>query len=114
MTKPAVNQVTVPLPTAPDGNSLWTWAQSLTALLQARLNLPIPKVPSGAMLLWPGTTSPDGYYICDGTERGRQRDAAIFRITGETFGAGDGLTTFNLPDNGSLSPPANTLWIIKA
>ena len=40
----------------------------------------------------------DGHLICDGSEISRTDYAALFAKIGTTFGAGDGETTFNLPD----------------
>ena len=35
---------------------------------------------------------------CDGSEVSRTTYSELFAVFGETFGAGDGVTTFNLPD----------------
>lgn len=40
----------------------------------------------------------DGWFICDGRELDREEYAELFAIIGTSFGAGDGKTTFNLPD----------------
>ena len=40
----------------------------------------------------------DGWFICDGRELDRKEYAELFAIIGTSFGAGDGSTTFNLPD----------------
>lgn len=40
----------------------------------------------------------DGCLLCDGSERSRTEYAALFARIGTTFGAGDGSTTFNLPE----------------
>jgi microcystin-dependent protein len=55
-------------------------------------------MPTGAILMWPTDTPPSGYLLCDGTAVDRTTYAALFAVIGETFGAGDGITTFNLPD----------------
>jgi microcystin-dependent protein len=39
-----------------------------------------------------------GWYLCDGSTKNRTSDAALFASIGTTWGAGDGSTTFNLPD----------------
>jgi hypothetical protein len=39
-----------------------------------------------------------GWLVCDGSEADRFLYADLFAALGETFGAGDGATTFNLPD----------------
>lgn len=40
----------------------------------------------------------EGWYICDGSEKSRTEDATLFAAIGTTHGAGDGSTTFNLPN----------------
>jgi len=40
---------------------------------------------------------PDGFLSCDGSAVSRTTYAALFSAIGETYGAGDGSTTFNLP-----------------
>jgi microcystin-dependent protein len=41
---------------------------------------------------------PRGFLKCNGAELDRVLYSKLFAVIGETFGAGDGLTTFNLPD----------------
>ena len=45
-----------------------------------------------------GSTAPDGWLICDGSAVSRTTYAALFAIIGTTYGAGDGNSTFNLPN----------------
>ena len=42
--------------------------------------------------------APDGFLICDGAEVSRATYADLFAVIGTTFGAGDGSTTFALPN----------------
>lgn len=44
------------------------------------------------------SSPPDGWLNCDGSAVSRTTYAALFAVIGETFGVGDGSTTFNLPD----------------
>jgi microcystin-dependent protein len=44
------------------------------------------------------TTPPSGFLACDGSAVSRSQYAALFTAIGTTYGAGDGSTTFNLPD----------------
>jgi microcystin-dependent protein len=56
-------------------------------------------VPTGAMLLWPSDTAPNSKWLfCRGQQVSRTTYTALFQIFGTTYGAGDGSTTFNLPD----------------
>lgn len=43
-------------------------------------------------------TAPTGFLSCDGTAVSRTTYAALFAAIGTTYGAGNGSTTFNLPD----------------
>lgn len=53
---------------------------------------------TGVVKQWAGSVAPSGYLLCDGSAVSRATYAALFAITGTAFGAGDGATTFNLPD----------------
>ena len=55
-------------------------------------------VPSGAVFWFAANAAPTGYLECDGAAVSRSTYAALFGVVGETFGSGDGSTTFNLPD----------------
>ncbi|MDD9955062.1 MAG: tail fiber protein [Anaerolineaceae bacterium] len=55
-------------------------------------------VRAGAVLAWAGSAAPDGWKLCDGAAISRSDFEDLFSVIGETFGAGDGSTTFNLPD----------------
>lgn len=54
--------------------------------------------PAGIILPYAGSTAPEGYLMCDGSAVSRSTYAALFAAIGTTYGAGDGSTTFNLPD----------------
>lgn len=54
--------------------------------------------PPGTILWYAATTPPDGYLVCDGSLISRTNYAALFAVIGTTFGAGDGSTTFALPN----------------
>ncbi len=55
-------------------------------------------VPVGALITWPGEDIPAGWMICDGREVSREDHATLFALIGGTYGFGDHMTTFNLPD----------------
>lgn len=55
-------------------------------------------VPIGSIHMWPTTTAPDNYRICDGLPISRLQNVELFNVIGTTFGAGNGTTSFNLPD----------------
>lgn len=56
-------------------------------------------MPVGTIVLWggPAYTIPSNWRICDGSELSRSQFAGLFSAIGETWGAGDGESTFNLP-----------------
>ena len=56
------------------------------------------RLPAGIIAAWPGNTPPDGWLVCNGSAISRTTYADLFAAIGTTFGAGDGSTTFELPD----------------
>lgn len=52
---------------------------------------------TGAIIAWPSTTVPEGFYECDGSAKSRTTDKKLYNIIGTDYGVGDGTTTFNLP-----------------
>lgn len=56
-------------------------------------------VPAGAMLPFGGSgAAPTGFLLCDGSAVSRTTFAALFTAIGISHGAGDGSTTFNVPN----------------
>ncbi|GMM93126.1 tail fiber protein [Qipengyuania sp. MTN3-11] len=58
----------------------------------------IVAVPVGAVIDYWGSTPPAGFLFAAGQAVSRSTYSALFAIIGTTAGAGDGSTTFNLPD----------------
>ncbi len=56
------------------------------------------RTPSGAIIAFGGTTPPAGWLLCDGAAVSRATYATLFSAIGVTWGAGDGTTSFNVPD----------------
>ena len=52
----------------------------------------------GEIIIWSASNPPAGYLICDGAAISRTTYASLFNVIGTTWGAGDGNTTFNLPN----------------
>lgn len=94
--------------TDPDGGSPANW-QALT---------PGADVPTGTILMYAANSAPAGFLICDGSAVSRTTYARLFALIGVTYGAGNGSTTFNLPnflgifprgyDSGGSVDPART------
>jgi microcystin-dependent protein len=54
--------------------------------------------PTGCVPPFAGTAAPTGWLLCFGQTVSRTTFAALFAALGTTYGAGDGSTTFALPD----------------
>jgi microcystin-dependent protein len=54
--------------------------------------------PPGLIKMYGGSSAPRGHLMCDGTAYSRTTYADLFAIIGTSYGAGDGSTTFNVPD----------------
>ena len=58
----------------------------------------IEGIPTGCIIPWSDTSVPTGFLECNGAAVSRSTYAALFAIVATTYGAGNGSTTFNLPD----------------
>jgi len=59
----------------------------------------MPGAPeTGEIKPFAGATAPPGYLLCAGQTVSRTAYAGLFAVLGTTYGAGDGSTTFSLPD----------------
>jgi microcystin-dependent protein len=56
------------------------------------------RVPAGCVMPFAGAAPPDGWLLCYGQAVSRTSYSDLFAAIGTTYGAGDGSTTFNLPD----------------
>jgi microcystin-dependent protein len=52
----------------------------------------------GIISQFAGATAPPGYLLCDGTAVSRTTYSSLFTTIGIAYGAGNGTTTFNLPN----------------
>jgi microcystin-dependent protein len=92
---------------------MWSQGQSVSELHDVSITAPVtgdaltyngsvwvnaPSMPSGSITQFAGSTAPTGWLSCDGANVSRTTYAALFAIIGTTYGAGDGSTTFNLPN----------------
>ena len=66
--------------------------------------------PVGTVIWYAGSSAPDGYLLCNGSNISRETYADLFEVIGVKFGAGNSTTTFTLPNligkfaEGALSP----------
>jgi microcystin-dependent protein len=58
----------------------------------------VTAVPTGGIVLYGASSAPTGFLLCDGSIVARATYADLFSIIGTTYGAGNGSTTFGLPD----------------
>lgn len=56
------------------------------------------RVPTGCVQAFAGATTPQGWLLCDGSAVSRTDYAALFAVIGTTYGAGNGSSTFNVPN----------------
>jgi microcystin-dependent protein len=59
---------------------------------------PVETTPSGAIISYAGASAPSGWLLCGGQAVSRSTYSSLFSVVGTTYGAGDGSSTFNLPD----------------
>ena len=69
----------------------WAVAQAMAAMMP-------PAVPTGMILPFLGTSVPEGFLLCNGANVSRTTYANLFSVIGTKCGAGDGSTTFTLPN----------------
>ena len=55
-------------------------------------------IPTATIVPWSDSSVPSGFLECNGSAVSRTTYSALFAIVGTTYGAGDGSTTFNVPD----------------
>jgi microcystin-dependent protein len=59
---------------------------------------PADPIPSGTIVITAFASSPFGWLICDGQAISRTTYSELFAGLGTTYGAGNGTTTFNIPN----------------
>lgn len=85
-------------------NTLWTQdnVQVPTAGVSSGGGGPAPPpttaIPTGSIVPYAGSVAPTDWLLCDGSGVSRTTYNALFLVCGETYGPGNGSTTFNLPN----------------
>ena len=80
-------------------------ARNLSDIVGGNFNIPVGAlgnapnpIDAGTVVPWAKSSAPTGWLECDGSAVSRSTYAALFTAIGTTYGAGDGSSTFNLPD----------------
>ena len=69
----------------------------------------------GSIAAFAGSNLPSGWLLCDGSAISRTTYSALFSAVGTTYGAGDGSTSFNVPNLvDKFIEGAATAGIVKA
>ena len=72
-------------------------------------------LPIGSVTLWTVATAPSGWLLCNGQAVSRVTYASLFAVLQETYGPGDGFTTFNVPDTrGRAVKGVNTTYTLAS
>lgn len=72
-------------------------------------------VPIGAIQAYGGSSAPAGWLMCNGMAVNRTVYKELFAVIGTTYGEGDTVTTFNLPNlNGRVAVGAGTGYALGA
>ena len=92
------------------GASRDSWGSKTNANWDSVDELLSMAMPIGALLDFAGGTPPSGWLICDGRLLSRTTYSALFAAIGTAWGAGDGSSTFALPNlNGRASVGPGTV-----
>jgi microcystin-dependent protein len=106
-----LNPVFTGTPTAPTASTGTSTTQLATTAFATAAISPF----TGSMLMWPTATPPSGFLLCNGQTASRATYAALFAIVGTLFGAGDGSTTFTLPNYTDRMPiGAGSLYVANS
>lgn len=61
----------------------------------------------------PGGGTPEGWILCDGRAVSRRENWELFGVVGTSYGAGDGVSTFNVPTLTNPGP-SSVPYVIRA
>lgn len=85
-----------------------TWTDTSVGVVED----PVISMPIGTIQMYAASTAPTNWLTCNGQAISRATYSALFTLIGTTYGAGDGTSTFNLPDLQGRVPtgyaPGNT------
>lgn len=104
--------------TITDGTVVWqvcNRTSNVTSVNGKTGDVVVDTLPIGAIIPHSGNTVPNGYLTCNGAAVSRTTYADLFAVIGTTYGAGNGSTTFNLPNlnNNSFLEGGDTVGVVK-
>jgi hypothetical protein len=92
------------------GASRDSWGSKLNDNFAALDGFVSQAMPIGAVIDFAGATAPAGWLVCDGRNVSRTTYSDLWAAIGTAWGAGDGTTTFRLPNTpGRASVAAGTV-----
>jgi hypothetical protein len=71
---------------------------ALQSAIMGGTTTPVPVMPAGTIIMYGAAAVPAGYLHCNGSTVSRTTYAALFAVLGTGYGAGDGSSTFTLPN----------------
>lgn len=80
------------------GDPLKTAVEAINTNVNSAFDTIVGFLATGIVWPYAGATAPTGFLLCDGSAVSRTTYADLFTIIGTTYGAGNGSTTFNVPD----------------
>jgi microcystin-dependent protein len=81
-------------------NANWTSIDSLLKTASDKAAAAVDYVDVGDLKVTARSTAPSKWLLCQGQAISRATYSDLFTAIGTTYGAGDGSTTFNVPDTG--------------
>lgn len=79
-------------------NTLGNLMNTISSMMKNTRYLYKQMTPIGSISAYGGTSAPSGWLLCQGQAVSRTTYSALFSVIGTNFGAGNGSTTFNIPD----------------
>lgn len=80
------------------GTRVWTQLFNRRVIILGAASGGVVETPIGTLAPFAGSAAPTNWLLANGAAVSRATYAALFAVCGTTYGAGDGTTTFNLPN----------------
>lgn len=81
-----------------EGNVFIDYGKERIEIISSSGSITGDTLPIGSITAYGNETAPANWLICDGSAVSRTAYADLFAVIGTKYGAGDGSTTFNLPN----------------